>query len=145
MIRYIDSLADVSTEHLQGGFFVGWPNPPSPMIHYRILANSSAVVLARIDDGTVVGFITAVSDQVSCAYITHLEVLPAYQGQGIGSELVRRMIKKLRQLYMVDLVCDPPLQAFYERLGMRPVVGMVVRNYDRQSGEPFTSEEDYAQ
>ena len=80
------------------------------------------------------------SDQVSCAYIPHLEVLPAYQGQGIGSELVRRMVKKLRHLYMIDLVCDPSLQSFYERLGMQAIVGMVVRNYDRQSGEPAIAE-----
>ena len=140
MIIYTDSLADVTSEHLQGGFFVGWPNPPSPTTHYRILANSAAIVLARIADGTVVGFITAVSDHVSCAYIPHLEVLPAYQGQGIGSELVRQMLEKLRYLYMIDLVCDPPLQPFYERFGMQPVVGMVLRNYDRQAGEIVTSE-----
>jgi ribosomal protein S18 acetylase RimI-like enzyme len=139
MITYTDSLADVTVEHLQGGFFVGWPNPPSPQTHYRILVNCSAIVLARITDGTVVGFITAVSDQVSCAYIPHLEVLPAYQGQGIGSELVRQMLVKLRTLYMIDLVCDPPLQPFYERFAMRPVVGMALRNYDRQACEPVTS------
>jgi hypothetical protein len=45
------------------------------------------------------------------------------------------MLAKLRHLYMVDLVCDPEVQPFYERLGMRTVVGMVVRNYDRQSCE----------
>lgn len=140
MISYTDSLAGITSEHLQGGFFVGWPNPPSPGTHYQILANSAAIILARIDNGTVVGFITAISDLVSCAYIPHLEVLPAYQGQGIGSELVRRMIEKLRHLYMIDLVCDPALQSFYERLGMRAVIGMVVRNYDRQSGEPVTAE-----
>ena len=140
MITYTDSLVDVTVEHLQGGFFVGWPNPPSPQTHYRILANSSAILLARIADGTVVGFITAVSDHVSCAYIPHLEVLPAYQGQGIGSELVRQILEKLRYLYMIDLVCDPPLQPFYERFGMQPVVGMVLRNYDRQAGEIVTSE-----
>ena len=117
MIIYTDSLAGVTSEHLKGGFFVGWPNPPSPINHYRILANSAAIVLARIDDGTVVGFITAVSDHVSCAYIPHLEVLSAYQGQGIGSELVRLMVEKLRHLYMIDLVCDSSLQQFYERLG----------------------------
>ena len=132
MISYTDSLANVTSEHLRGGFFAGWPNPPSPITHYQILANSSAIVLARIEDETVVGFITAVSDRVSCAYIPHLEVLPAFQSQGIGSELMRRMLQKLRHLYMVDLVCDPPLQAFYERFGMRAVVGMVVRNYDRR-------------
>ncbi len=136
MISYTDSLAGVTSEHLRGGFFAGWPNPPSPMTHYRILANSSAIVLARTVNGEVVGFSTAVSDQVSCAYIPHLEVLPAFQGQGIGTELMRRMVQKLRHLYMIDLVCDPPLQPFYEKLGMRAVIGMIIRNYDRQSGEP---------
>ena len=136
MIQYTDSLDGVTREHLQGGFFAGWPDPPSPATHYRILANSAAIVLARTANGDVVGFITAVSDHVSCAYIPHLEVLPAYQGQGIGSELVRRMVETLRHLYMIDLVCDPPLQPFYERFGMQAVVGMVIRNYDRQSGEP---------
>src|SRR5215211_9406417 len=137
MITYTDSLAGVTSNDLRGGFFVGWPQPPSPMTHYRILANSSEIVLAQIADGTVVGFITAVSDGVSCAYIPHLEVLPAYQGRGIGSALVRHMLAKLQHLYMNDLVCDPPLQSFYERLGMRAVVGMVVRHYDRQAGEPI--------
>jgi hypothetical protein len=37
---------------------------------------------------------------------------------------------------MIDLMCDPAVQPFYERLGMRPVIGMVVRNYDRQAGAP---------
>lgn len=138
MILYTDSLDGVTSEHLQDGFFVGWPNPPSPITHYRILSNSAAIVLARIANGTVVGFITAVSDHVSCAYIPHLEVLPAYQGQGIGSELVRQMLEKLRHLYMIDLVCDPSLQPFYERFGMRPVIGMLLRNYDRQAGEPVS-------
>ncbi|HSL44085.1 MAG TPA: GNAT family N-acetyltransferase [Anaerolineales bacterium] len=135
MVTYTDSLIDITSDYLKGGFFIGWPNPPSPDTHYQILANSAAIVLARIEDGTVVGFITAVSDGISCAYIPHLEVLPAYQGQGIGTSLLRQMLERLKHLYMIDLVCDPELQPFYERLGMRAVVGMVVRNYDRQSGE----------
>lgn len=140
MITYSDSLSNVTSEHLAGGFFVGWPNPPSPTTHYRILDNSAAIILARLADGMVVGFITAISDGVSCAYIPHLEVLPAYQGHGIGSTLVRQMIAKLHQLYMIDLVCDPPLQPFYERCGMRPVGGMAVRNYNRQACELLTPE-----
>ena len=68
MITYSDSLVDVTSDDLQGGFFVGWPNPPSPLTHYHILTNSAAIVLARIADGTVVGFITAVCDGISCAY-----------------------------------------------------------------------------
>lgn len=137
MITYTDSLAGITSEALQGGFFAGWPNPPSPTSHHRILENSAAIILARREDGLVIGFITAISDGVSCAYIPHLEVLPAYQGQGIGTTLVQQMVAKLRHLYMVDLVCDPAVQPFYERLGMRAVVGMVLRNYDRQACEPI--------
>lgn len=136
MIDYLDSLADVTAEHLGGGFFVGWPHPPSPANHLRMLAHSDAIVLARTADQQIVGFITAITDGVSCAYIPHLEVLPAFQGQGIGSTLVRRMLGKLEHLYMIDLLCDPELRPFYARLGMRPASGMLLRNYDRQAWTP---------
>ena len=142
LIIYTDSLANVTSEHLQGGFCVGWPNPSSPNTHYRILRNSAAIVLARIADGTVVGFITAVSDGISCAYIHHLEVLPAYQGQGIGTELVCQMFVKFRYLYMIDLVCDSAIQTSYKRVGMCTVMGMVVRYYDRQACETSESNQD---
>jgi ribosomal protein S18 acetylase RimI-like enzyme len=136
MISYTDSIAGVDPSHLRG-FFVGWPSPPAPEAHLRILQGSDAVVLARDDaSGAVVGFITAISDGVSCAYIPHLEVQPEHQGRGIGSELLRRMLEKLRGLYMIDLLCDPDVQPFYARLGMRPATGMLIRNYDRQSGSP---------
>ncbi len=132
MIVYQDSSTGIMPDQLHG-FFVGWPDPPSPEAHLKILHGSSHVMLA-LDDETdnVVGFITAISDGISAAYIPHLEVLPAYQGRGIGSELVRRMLDHLRHLYMIDLLCDPDVQPFYERLGMRRAQGMLIRNYDRQ-------------
>lgn len=135
MISYQEHADGVSEQDL-AGFFVGWPNPPSPATHLRLLRGSQHVVLARDGEGgPVVGFVTAISDGVLSAYIPHLEVLPAYQGQGIGTALMGRMLGLLRQLYMIDLICDPELQPYYERLGMRRITGMLVRNYDRQSGE----------
>lgn len=115
------------------GFFVGWPNPPSPATLLRILRGSSHVALA-VDDGRVVGFITAVSDGVLSAYVPLLEVLPEYQGRGIGRRLVEDMLEQLAGLYMVDLVCDENLRPFYEGLGMTAAVGMMRRNYANQSG-----------
>lgn len=134
MIVYTDSLDGITAEKLHG-FFAGWPHPPAPKTHLKVLSRSSAVVLA-VDDSTgqVVGFITAISDGVLAASIPLLEVLPAYRGQGIGSELVRRMLDKLRRFYAIDLMCDAELQPFYARFGMRSYTGMIVRNYDRQSG-----------
>jgi ribosomal protein S18 acetylase RimI-like enzyme len=133
MITYTTSLANLTADHLRGGFFAGWGNPPTPETHLRILQGSSYLVLAR-DGEPVIGYITAISDGVLTAYIPQLEVLPAYRGQVIGSELVRRMLDQLQHIYAIDLICDADVQPFYEQLGMRRYTGMILRNYDRQSG-----------
>lgn len=133
-ITYRESSAGIGAEQLHG-FFVGWSSPPAPEVHLRLLDRSDAVVLA-VDDATgrVVGFVTAISDGVLSAYIPLLEVLPEYQRRGIGSELMRRMLARLRALYMVDLLCDPQLQPFYRRFGMLPASAMALRDYAHQSG-----------
>jgi predicted N-acetyltransferase YhbS len=135
MIQYTDSLVGIVPEQLSGGFFVGWPNPPSAVTHLRMLRGSAHVWLAIDDDtGQVVGFVSAISDGVLAAYIPLLEVLPGYQEGGIGTELMRRMLETLAGFYMVDLLCDEELLPYYERLGMRRATGMLVRNYAAQSG-----------
>ena len=134
MIRYTTELSDISPQMLIG-FFVGWPNPPSSQTHYRILARSAEIVLAVDDEkDQVVGFVTAISDGVLSAYIPFLEVLPRYQHRGIGTELIKRLLAQLRDIYMVDLLCDQEVQPFYLRCGLNEAVGMMARNYSNQSG-----------
>ena len=134
MVQFTDSLDTLTSDQLQG-FFVGWPNPPSPVTHLALLKNSDEVILAIEENtGAVVGFITAITDQVLSAYIPLLEVLPAYQHQGIGQQLVEKMLHKLRHLYMVDLLCDPDLQGFYSQFAMIPATGMMQRRYENQAG-----------
>ena len=131
---YLESPKNISAEQLTG-FFVGWPEPPSEEVLLELLRNSSHVVLAFDEEvDRVVGLVTAISDGVLCAYISLLEVLPDYQGRGIGTDLMHQMLVKLDHLYMVDLLCDEALQPFYARLGMVGSKGMMVRNYERQSG-----------
>jgi ribosomal protein S18 acetylase RimI-like enzyme len=132
MIRYTDTIAGVSSDALRG-FFVGWPNPPSPVCHLAMLRGSYRVVLA-LDDERVVGFVASLSDGVLYAHLSLLEVLPEYRGRGVGTELVRRVIDELSNLYAIDVLCDPELQPFYERLGLSPAVGMMLRRYEHQDG-----------
>jgi ribosomal protein S18 acetylase RimI-like enzyme len=140
MIRYERTATSIAAEQLKG-FFEGWPQPPSPETHLRLLTNSDEVVLA-IDEQTnqVVGFITALTDRVLAAYIPLLEVLPAYRQQGIGKELVRRLLAQLSGLYAIDVLCDPPLQPFYASLGLRPATGAMRRNYEHQAGAAVGSD-----
>ena len=135
MIEYQNNLDGIRAEMLSG-FFVGWPNPPSPATHMRILAGSHCVWIAKDTTANrVIGFINALSDGVLTAYIPLLEVLPEYQEQGVGKELVARMLESLKNLYMIDLLCDEELQGYYAKLGMYSATGAFVRNYERQNGE----------
>jgi ribosomal protein S18 acetylase RimI-like enzyme len=117
MVEYTSSLDGLRADDLPG-FFVGWRTARTPEEHLRILRGSAHVVLA-LHGTRVVGFVTAVSDGVLSAYIPLLEVLPEYQGRGIGTELVRRLLEKLESLYMVDLSCDAELEPFYSRFGFQ--------------------------
>ena len=135
-IQYRYALEGIGPQHLQG-FFVGWPNPPAPETHLRILAAADQVVLALASDsGQVVGFINAITDGTFMAFIPLLEVVADYQARGIGSELVRRLLDRLAGYYAVDAMCDPDLQPFYRHLGLVPATGVMLRNYDRQSAQP---------
>jgi ribosomal protein S18 acetylase RimI-like enzyme len=116
-VAYVEDAGGVRPEDVEG-FFVGWPRRPSPERHLELLRGSDHLVLA-LDGARVVGFVTAISDGVLSAYIPLLEVLPEYQGRGIGSELMRRVLVQLEHLYMVDLCCDADLEPFYRRFGLR--------------------------
>lgn len=127
-VTYDEGLDGLS-ETMSSGFFVCWPHAATPAQHLDILRGSSHVVTAT-SQGEVVGFINALSDGVMAAFIPLLEVRTDHQGLGIGSELVRRIFGLLAPLYFVDIVCDPEVAPFYERLGMQRLTGMAWRNRD---------------
>ncbi|MEV7357622.1 GNAT family N-acetyltransferase [Kitasatospora sp. NPDC091276] len=129
MINYSTDLSDLAEQDLSG-FFVGWPAPPTAAQHLAVLKGSYRAVVAQdVGTGRIVGFVNMISDGVLTGFIPWLEVLPEYHGQGIGRELVRRVLAEAEHLYSVDLTCDEPLRAYYEKLGMLPLRGMAVRRW----------------
>jgi predicted N-acetyltransferase YhbS len=129
MIEYIDTLNRAENYTLEG-FCVGWKKPLSTVQLRAVINNSTFKVLAvDLSEKKVVGIITALSDQTNWAFIPYLEVLPTYQKQGIGKELMQKMLSKLSHINCIDLTCDPELQPFYAKFGMLQSEGMVVRRY----------------
>ncbi len=130
-ITYTNSLEHVSPEQLEG-FFVDWPQHPNTEKHLEILQKSYKVWLA-FQGKKCVGFINAISDGIYYSFIPLLEVLPKFKDQGIGSELVKKMLESLKEMYAIDVVCDESVVPFYEKHNLSKCVGMVKRNYKNQS------------
>jgi ribosomal protein S18 acetylase RimI-like enzyme len=129
LIDYRDSTDGITPAMLRG-FFREWKKPPDPETHLQILRGSDFVILALDNEAhKVVGFVTAITDHVQAAFIPLLEVLPEYQRRGVGTELMRRILQKLESVPAIDLTCDASMQGFYNRLGMCPSTGMIIRNY----------------
>ena len=116
-------------------FFEGWPEQPNEKVLRKSIENASYIVLAiDADKKKLVGYITALSDDVLSAYIPFLEVEQSYRKNGIGHALVEKMVEQLEHLYMIDLVCDKELASFYGEAGFESWHAMIFRNYRNQSG-----------
>lgn len=128
MITYRTGVGSVAPSQVSG-FFVGWPVPPSVEKLIEVMDSSYRRVWA-LEGERVVGYINAISDGVLTAFIPWLEVHPDYQGQGIGTELVNRLVAQLEGMYSIDLACDEDLIGYYERLGFFSFTAMGKRNRD---------------
>tara|TARA_A100001011_G_C13875505_1_gene660823 strand:+ start:119 stop:523 length:405 start_codon:yes stop_codon:yes gene_type:complete len=129
-VTYSNSVEKLSSDQLNG-FFIGWPNHPNQESHLQILKKSYAVWIA-LHQNSCVGFINALSDDVFYAHIPLLEVLPKYQGYGVGKELVQRMLNTLEGMYAIDIICDETLVPFYHKFGLKKNISMIMRNYKNQ-------------
>ncbi len=91
----------------------------------RMIAGSFCFMVARAADGTLVGMGRAISDGCSDAYIQDVVVLSAYRKQGIGAEIIRRLVAfcQQRQITWVGLIAEPGTQPFYQSLGFGELVG----------------------
>lgn len=80
---------------------------------------SSYYHIAVYSSGALIAYIDCVSNGVTDAYIQDLIVHPDFQGHGIGTELMNRMLSflKSRHIYMISVIFDDALRAFYKRFG----------------------------
>ena len=61
----------------------------------------------------------AVADGVDCSYLCDIVVHPAYQGSGLGKELIQRLITASKGHRKTILYAVPGREPFYEKFGFR--------------------------
>lgn len=95
---------------------IGWNRMES---EYNSPLMTSYYHIAVYDKDKLVGYIDCVSNGVIDAYIQDLMIHPDYQRQGIGTDLMNKMIGYLKEkhIYMISVVFEERLKAFYKKFG----------------------------
>ncbi|MCK4233881.1 GNAT family N-acetyltransferase [candidate division WOR-3 bacterium] len=114
-------------------FFQNWKSPPSLKIKGKLLEGSDLIITAK-ENGRLVGFITTISDGAMHAFITLVEVLEAYQGKGIGKNLMKLAISHFKGYYDIVLITDKDKGAFYKKFGFNEIYGMHIRDFTYGKG-----------
>ena len=96
---------------------VGWNRMQQDLANPLL---SNALTLCAFNAERLVGYAAVVANGVTDAYIQDVMVHPDYQRQGIGTQLMERLLSHLKQngIYMVSVIYgDKALRPFYEKFG----------------------------
>lgn len=95
-----------------------WGKSDKPALLGNILRGSHSF-LAAFDGGRAVGMARAVDAHSREAYIHDVAVLKTARGRDIGSQLVRRLVRRLRadKIKWVGLIASSGSAPFYRSLG----------------------------
>ena len=118
---------DFSANDLQRLFqSVDWLSANYPDRLKKALDHCETVFTAW-DGKQLVGLINAIDDSELTAYVHYLCVNPAYQGKGIGGELLNRIKEKYRNyLYIIIIAENTQLIKYYSRNGFQHIDGRYV-------------------
>lgn len=111
----------------------GWVAPDEDCQFIRRVTSGSTVFIAVYDRERIIGMGRAISDGVSDAYIQDVAVLKAYRHQGIGGEIVRRIVAALeaKKIDWIALVGEPGTERFYRSLGFVDKPGFTLWKLDK--------------
>ena len=85
------------------------------------MIDCAGIVLCARDDGKLVGVARSVTDFSYCCYLSDLAVDQAYQGRGIGHELIARTQEVIGEESMLLLLEAPTAKGYYTQIGFEPV------------------------
>lgn len=84
----------------------------------RMIENADLTVTARDKDGKLIGVSRCITDFAYCCYCSDLAVDSAWQGKGIGLELMRRSHEGAGPGAAFFLLSSPQTMSYYPQAGL---------------------------
>ncbi len=106
----------------------GLGNSRTPEQVRMVFENSRYAVTAFCDD-VIIGAGRSFGDEFDCAVICDLAVMPAFQGQGIGEQMLKRLIEKVKHHQRIVLYAKPGTEEFYRKFGFSKMKTAFMTSY----------------
>ena len=100
---------------------VGWTAYTEDLPALKRGFHRSLLTLAAYEGAEILGLIRVVGDGQTIVFVQDLLVFPEYQRKGVGSALLRAVLKRYENVRQIELATDdtPKTKAFYRSMGFR--------------------------
>lgn len=95
----------------------GWQHRIASEQHLLELVAASQRVIVAVKDGQHIGFARAITDGLSNGYLSMVVVAEACRGQGVGTQMVQRVMGDADHITWVLRAGRPGARAFFAKLG----------------------------
>lgn len=95
------------------------PLGDKPAEYLRVSFTNSRFVIFVYDEGRLVGAGRVLADGVDCAYLCDIALRPAYQGCGLGRQIVERLVELAKGHRKIILYAVKGKEPFYKKFGFK--------------------------
>jgi GNAT superfamily N-acetyltransferase len=117
-LTFSDELAAIDWEEVSALYRAAPLGDKSPADLKLVFENSMFRVFAY-EAGRLVGAGRVLADGRDCAYLCDIAALPSRQGQGLGRDIVERLLKLSASHRKIILYSVPGKERFHESFGFR--------------------------
>lgn len=97
----------------------GIRRPTSDLQRIQQMLDNANLTITAWDNHQLVGIARALTDFSWCCYLSDLAVDAAYQKQGIGRELVKRVQDEIGEGAALILLSAPEAMEYYPKIGLQ--------------------------
>lgn len=111
---------------------LGWNSLKLTVNELEQMCNQSWYAIYAFDKQQLVGMGRVISDGVITGIVCGVCVLPSYQSEGIGKEMVNRIIQHCEKNRVIpQLMCVESLETYYETFGFKRFTIGMTKNINR--------------
>lgn len=117
-MRYIYSFTEpINPEDLHRLFQqTDWADSRSPL-DIQLMLDRSQITLGVWDEDLLIAFARVITDDRFRALLDDVVVDSAYRHQGVATQMLQRILKRVEHIEQVMLDCGLDVASFYERFG----------------------------